>query len=107
MWKARTSRSSFVGVCDGQPRRDGEVDADSPQEALCSLQPCHVACGKIAERHPGAEREAGLIADAVFGVHGVVTGGVETGDRQATLIDDLSAGVGDEPARSEHAWMQF
>jgi hypothetical protein len=56
----------FRWVCDGQPRRDGEVGADSPQEALCSLQPCHVACGKIAERHPGAEREAGLIADAVF-----------------------------------------
>jgi hypothetical protein len=33
---------------------------------------CHVACGKIAERHPGAEREAGLIAEAVFGVNGVV-----------------------------------
>src|SRR5436190_20519295 len=72
-----------------------------------SIQSRHMASGEIAEGHAGAEREAGLIADAIFRVDRIVPGSVEAGDRRLPLVDDLGTGVGDEAAGGEHARMQL
>src|SRR5438093_1025589 len=74
---------------------------------LCSLQSRHVAGGEITEGHAGAEREAGLIAHAIFRMDRVVSGSVEAGDRRRALVDDLGAGIGDEAAGGEYARMQL
>src|SRR2546430_13968205 len=72
-----------------------------------SVQSRHVARREVTERHRRAEREAGLIADAIFGVRRIVAGGIEAGDRRAALIDHPRTGIGDEPGRRESARMQL
>src|SRR5262245_25179391 len=78
-----TCCGSIVGAAARRRRLDGSTLIDALIRAYpClarrplavrpdSIQAGHVAGGEIAERHPGAEREAGLIPNPVLGVHGV------------------------------------
>src|SRR5262245_36500322 len=66
----------------------------------------HVADREIAEGHCRGEREPGLVADAVLGRRRDIARGIQTGDRPAALMDDLSVAVGQEPDRGGAGWMQ-
>src|SRR4051794_33276073 len=85
--------------------RDRGQSAAAPRARL--VQSRHVPSCEIAKGHTGSEREAGLIADAVFRVDRVVPGGVEAGDRHLSLVDNLGTGIGDETAGGEYARMQL
>src|SRR3982074_773525 len=90
------------------PKRVGMVSGGGETASARPLiQPRHMPCREISERHGRAERKAGLIANAIFRVHRIVARGVETRNRHVAMIDDLRVAVGDEARRREGARMQL
>src|ERR1700716_3176960 len=97
------ARGNTQRASNGLDERPGGETAS----ARSLIQPRHMPCREISERHGRAERKAGLIANAIFRVHRIVARGVETRNRHVAMIDDLRVAVGDEARRREGARMQL